>query len=547
MGRPELTIIGLDAATFDVIDPMIEAGELPNLKRVFDQGSRGVLRSTTHPLTTQAWTTMLTGVKAGRHGMWDFTERDETGYHLRLVNGSFRRAPAIWELLSATGRRVGVINVPFTWPAQELNGFFIAGLDAAAREYRMTYPESLAADMRDRYRDLLFDHGPQLDKDGYVDPTKMRATIEQKLDCALWLSERFDPELLLVVFMAADHMQHYGWIEWEEKGLESRVAEVYRGLDDAVGSFLEFVGPDRDVLVVSDHGAGRMKGVVNLNAWLAQHGWLTYTDDVLRMGPREMARMALYKLFEQRRKLPQGLRNFAKQRAPKLRERAYVLREFTAIDFKRSRAFAYGNMGNVVVNVRGREKDGTVEPGEEYEELRTAIAEQARELADPETGAPLVKAVHRREDLFEGPEIGRLPDLIFEFDRYAWGGKGNLMKRTPTIWDEIKMPDSGKDHYIGTHRHEGIVAFMGPSATHGEIVGANIEDVAPTAMYLLGEPIPVEFEGRLLVEAIDPARLDAQPPDYAERQEVALQSAQGYRADDLGEVEGRLRDLGYIE
>jgi predicted AlkP superfamily phosphohydrolase/phosphomutase len=204
-------------------------------------------------------------------------------------------------------------------------------------------------------------------------------------------------------------------------------------------------------------------------------------------------------------------------------------------------------MGNVVINVRGREKDGTVDPGTEYEELRTAIAQAALELTDPATGARLITAVHRREDLFEGPQITKLPDLIFEFDQYAWAGKGNLMKRTPTIWDEIKMPDSGKDEYIGTHRHEGVVAFMGPSAANGEIVGANIEDVAPTAMYLLGEPIPVDFEGRLLEEAIDPARLDRQPPEYAERAEVELQAEQGYRADDLGEVEGRLRDLGYLE
>src|SRR2546423_2170925 len=132
MGRPELTIVGLDAATFDVIDPMIEAGELPNLRRVFEQGSRGVLRSTTHPLTTQAWTTMLTGVKAGYHGVWDFTERDETGDHLRLVNGSFPKAPAISELLSAADRRVGIINVPFTWPAGEGNGFFISRLEPPA-------------------------------------------------------------------------------------------------------------------------------------------------------------------------------------------------------------------------------------------------------------------------------------------------------------------------------------------------------------------------------------------------------------------------------
>ena len=83
---------------------MIEAGELPNIASVFESGSRGVLRSTTHPLTTQAWTTMLTGVNAGRHGMWDFCERDETGYRLRMVNGSYRRAPAVWDYLTASDR-----------------------------------------------------------------------------------------------------------------------------------------------------------------------------------------------------------------------------------------------------------------------------------------------------------------------------------------------------------------------------------------------------------------------------------------------------------
>ena len=120
-------VVGLDAATFDVIDPLVEAGDLPNLARLLERGARGTLRSTTHPLTPLAWTTMVTGVNAGRHGIWDFSERDESGYRLRLVNGSHSRAPALWTRLSAAGRRVGIVNVPFTWPAPEVDGFAIAG------------------------------------------------------------------------------------------------------------------------------------------------------------------------------------------------------------------------------------------------------------------------------------------------------------------------------------------------------------------------------------------------------------------------------------
>src|SRR4051794_18980056 len=93
MRAPALTVLGLDAATFDVLDPLLEAGQLPALARLFDAGSRGTLRSTIHPLTSQAWATMVTGVNAGRHGLWDFAERDESGYQLRLVNGSYPRGP----------------------------------------------------------------------------------------------------------------------------------------------------------------------------------------------------------------------------------------------------------------------------------------------------------------------------------------------------------------------------------------------------------------------------------------------------------------------
>src|SRR3954465_12365411 len=121
MPTPKLIVVGLDAATFDVIDPLVEAGELPSLAGLLDRGARGRLRSTTHPLTPLAWTTMVTGVNAGRHGIWDFSRRDASGYRLELVNGSDARAPALWHRLAAAGRRVGVVNVPFTWPAPDVD------------------------------------------------------------------------------------------------------------------------------------------------------------------------------------------------------------------------------------------------------------------------------------------------------------------------------------------------------------------------------------------------------------------------------------------
>jgi len=546
MPGPELIVVGLDAATFDVIDPMLEAGELPNLRRLFDGGSRGILRSTTHPLTTQAWSTMVTGVNAGIHGMWDFTERDASGYRLRLVNGSYRRAPALWDHLTSAGRKVGVVNVPFTWPAPEVDGFLVAGLDAAAREEGMTYPPTVLRDLRKLLGRMAFDHAFPLDAEGKVDLDHVRQACEQRVEAVRWLVERYDPELLFVVFMAADHIHHLCWPEWEAQGLESRVAEVYRLLDTAAGEIASLVAADGSVMVVSDHGGGSLEGVVNLNAWLEQEGFLTYVEGRRKLDAGELGRKSLYKLLEQRRRLPAGLRYQLKQRLPHLRERAHELKEFTVIDWDRTKAFAYGIFGNVVLNVRGREAHGIVDPGDEYEQVRDAIAARALELRAP-SGESIVSAVHRREELFDGPQLAKIPDLLIEFDRYAWLGKGNLMSRTPTIWDTIRIAPNSKESYVGSHRPEGIVAISGPAAARGVTIDARIEDVAPTVMYLLGEPIPASFEGRVIEEGLDRALLDSRAPEYREADGVAVGAVQEYAADDTGEVEERLRGLGYIE
>ena len=534
-------MIGLDSATFDVVDPMLAAGELPNLARLCGRGARGVLRSTTHPLTPHAWATIVTGVNAGRHGIWDFTERDESGYQLRLVNGSFRRAPALWDRLRRSDRRMGIVNVPFTWPAPEVHGFAFAGFDAAAREQGLTYPESLRAELQGRFGSLELDNRFPI-TDGRVDLDLVRRAAAQKVEIVTWLADRFDPELLFVVFMAADHIQHLCWTDWESDGLESPVAEVYRALDEATGALAGLAGDEGNVLVISDHGAGPLNGVVNLNAWLEAEGFLTYAT-----GGRVAGRKLVGEALALRRYLPERLRYAAKQRLPGLRERAIEQSEYAVIDWKQTRAFAYGTFGNIVLNVRDREEHGVVEPGDEYDRVRGEIAARLVELEGPE-GERIVARVHRREDLFHGPELAKVPDLLVEFDRYAWLGKGNLKSRPDSLWDEVEV-EGGDDHsYVGSHRHEGLIVLSGPAVAAGAPVAGELVDVAPTILYLLGEAIPADLEGRILVEALRPELLDSRPPAYDDDApaEFAPQRAE-LEEEGAAEVERRLRGLGYLE
>ena len=252
------------------------------------------------------------------------------------------------------------------------------------------------------------------------------------------------------------------------------------------------------MLVVSDHGAGPLHGVVNLNAWLASEGFLAYAT-----GGGVAGRKLLGEALQLRRYLPERLRNAAKQRLPALRERAIERGDYTVLDWEQTQAFSYGTFGNIVLNVRGREEHGIVEPGEEYERVRDEIAARLLELRGP-GGERIVAQAHRREDLFHGPELAKVPDLLVEFDRYAWLGKGNLKARSDSLWDSIEIEGGGEQSYVGSHRHEGIVVLAGPAVAPGAPVGGELVDVAPTMLYLLGEPIPSDLEGRILMEALRP-------------------------------------------
>ena len=543
MASPTLTVIGLDAMTPLVLEPLRAAGAVPHLDRLLGQGASGVLRSTTHPLTPQAWTTMFTGVGAGRHGIWDFHERDDSGYGLRPVNGSYRREPAVWQRLSAAGRRVGVINVPFTWPVDDVNGFALAGMDSYGRREGYATPAGLLDELEKRFGPLLQDHAFPVTSDGRIDLDLVRRVAEQRVALTLWLAERFDPELLIVVFMAADHAHHLGWDEWERSGADSPLAKVYGILDEAVGALAGTLGGD--IMLVSDHGSGPLNGVVNLNAWLAEQGLLEYASAAELMRGGQLKRMAAARALATWRLLPLDLRTRLKQRLGGLRERSYELQNFHVVDFERTKAFAYGTFGNIVINVEGREQNGIVAPGAEYEAVRDQIAKSLRELKDPATGRSIVAAVHKREELHSGPHIERVPDLVVEFVDYEWLGKGNLKSRTETIWDRVEI--SGTDAaYVGSHRHEGIVALSGPSAAPGGLF-ASIEDIAPTIQYLLGEPIPESMEGQLIDAAIDPDLPERRPPAYAAGDVAVTTDVRAFEDNEAGDVQERLRGLGYIE
>ncbi|MBI4838806.1 MAG: alkaline phosphatase family protein, partial [Nitrospirae bacterium] len=139
----KVMVIGIDGATFDVINPLISRGKLPNLKQLIDNGASGQLKSTMPPLSPAAWSTFQTGKNPGKHGVFDFF-RNSPGEHGYLpVNSTFLKSKTLWEILSDYGKRVGVLNIMFNYPPREVNGFIVSGKETPSEESEYTFPPSL--------------------------------------------------------------------------------------------------------------------------------------------------------------------------------------------------------------------------------------------------------------------------------------------------------------------------------------------------------------------------------------------------------------------
>ena len=142
----KLLIIGLDAATLDLIHPWVMEGKLPTIARLMSAGTSGRLASIVPPITPPAWTSFMTGKNPGKHGIFDFLETETGAYSQRYLNAGSRRAKTIWRILNEAGYTVGTMNIPFTYPPEHLDGFQISGMGTPSESSPFVYPPVLRSD-----------------------------------------------------------------------------------------------------------------------------------------------------------------------------------------------------------------------------------------------------------------------------------------------------------------------------------------------------------------------------------------------------------------
>jgi len=555
--KQRVSVIGLDGATHRIILPWVKEGKLPNLKKMMETGAWGELESTIHPLSPQAWASFMTGKNPGKHGIFEFIGHKPNSYDLHYVNGGFVQGRKSWEILSEAGKRVCVINVPFTYPPDPVNGCLIAGLDAPGPRSEFCYPPDLMAELTEKFGPYqLRQHPYKAKPETYL--TEIFRQFEYILDVAKYLKAKEPWDLFVVVFESTDLVQHFYWhyafpeafgIEpCENKNLSNAIFDVYEKIDKGLGELLELCGPDETVMVMSDHGFSPCRKIFFMDRWLQENGYLSYNGkDRKTYGLARFFHVAFQRYF------PNRFKDRVVSMIPGLRDQLRSYLTTATMDWEKTRAFSLGiDSTNIFVNLKGRFPQGIVEPGEAYDQLREEIAARLESLVDPETGEGIVERVYRREELYQGGCVEKAPDILVTWKNFEYNTRrGYGLEQDGFLGSSLEFSDVADYSSLqksGTHHLQGIFIATGPPVRKMALKGAKILDLAPTILYLLGEEVPGDMDGRVLSEAIEEGFVRRHPV-RVESQAGSSQNTETFEYSDQEEayVREKLQGLGYVE
>jgi predicted AlkP superfamily phosphohydrolase/phosphomutase len=534
----KLLIIGLDGATYDVLDPLMDAGKMPNLRAFIRSGVAGVLMSTRPPITPAAWTTFMTGKGPGRHGILDFEKYDPRHHELTFNSTYEIREKTLWELLSEKGLRVGSINVPMTYPPKPVNGFMISGFETPSVDAEFTWPRELKQEIfrvipNYNYRTNWKRKALGGDDILATNLEYISNSFDQGWTLTQYCGEKYGWDVLMVLFKLVDNLQHKAW-KYLDPRFNGRfpkraamAAECFSRLDAVLGKLFVYAQEHgATVLIMSDHGHGALEGKAQPNLLLKQWGYLALCS------PWQQAQQ----------RTGHWVHRLTKGKATRFEQGSRGIEAELAVDWSRTRACVMhaGIYGFLYINLQGRGPHGIVAP-HEYEALRDELAGKLRAATtvdrDGQT-VPIFVGVHKTEQLYgcsrdENPD---LPDLLLE-PQPGLAVVRKIRGRRPVRW-------LAESRLEGTHRLEGVFAMGGPNVKAGHRMEAHIVDIAPTALAALGLRVPVDMEGRVLREAFTVAPVvETEPPV----KKVMAEHAAVYSEADKKILEKRLSDLGYLE
>lgn len=550
-----MVVVGLDGATFHLIKPWVEQGKLPTFARLLAEGAHGDLRSTLPALTPPAWTSAATGKNPGKHNIYNFYKVSDGGTGKLPLTPADLRSRRVWDIANAYGKRAGVVHLPLTYPPEHLDGFVVSGIMTPKGVDDYTYPRELRDELQANVDGYRFDVDADALKVGDLHAFAADAFDIQRIQNAetLYLMEHKEWDLLWVMFHTLDKVQHFFWHLMDPahpahpgpNELSDTILKFHQLLDEALASILARLDDETGLLVMSDHGSCRLESYFLIMNWLEDTGFLR-----MKGAARSPLKRALGGMGLEARGVVQTLRRAGLGWVPRLvpsrlkaqvpQARASFARIAPHVDWAGTRVYCPSAPGSGLrVNLRGREAEGTVEP-EDYDRVCEEVRARLLTIVDPKTGRRVVRAVHRRAEIYAGPHVDNGPDLLVETtDPYCLiEGMGS---------SAIVPAGQNDGERTGNHLREGIFMLAGSAARRGVTLPTlDICDVAPTLLHLLGVPVQEDMDGAVAQAALTPEFLAARPvrtDQLAPPPEIA---ATEMSDSDRRAIEGMLEGLGYL-
>ncbi|MFQ6051854.1 MAG: alkaline phosphatase family protein [Candidatus Hydrothermarchaeota archaeon] len=448
-------VIGLDSAPPELVfDEFID--ELPNIKKMVENGIYGKLESIHPPITIPAWISMATSKSPGKLGLYGFRHRKNYSYKdIWIANSHSIKEKAIWDILAEHDKKSCLVGVPPSYPPKKINGWLISCFITPDTKKDYTYPKELKREIESLVGEYIVDVEFRTDeKDKLL--KEIYEMTEKRFEVIKYLLQNKDWDFFMFVEIGLDRVQHAFWKFFDKEHhlyqkseYENVIKDYYRYLDREIGDLLS-IARDAIILIVSDHGAKRMKGAFCINEWLIEKGYLRLKNKPDRIISLDKAE----------------------------------------IDWKNTKAWGWGGYyARIFLNVEGREPQGTIKPAS-YESFRDEIAREIMNIRDSQEN-PMDNKILKPDEIFDEYN-GDYPDLMVYLDDLYWRSAGTIGHNSLYL----KENDTGPDDAV--HSAHGIFIIYDPRKKIGKEVDASILDIAPTILDLMGIPVPRDMEGSII-------------------------------------------------
>ena len=468
-------VIGLDGAGFRLLDPWLEAGELPNLKRIIDDGVSGDLRSELPPVTSPSWKVYSTGKNPGKLGIFWWYNIDTKNERVYRPSDRYHDNTEFWELL-ADREPVGVLGMPMTYPPKSVDGTVVSGAPDG-QNTGFTHPPELESELRERfdYR-VTTRHRLQDEPDRTYD--EILELIDVRFRAAKYLLERYDLSFLQATTFYINALHHHLWDD-------DRTLEAWRIIDDHLGDFYEM---DANLVLMSDHGHAEIETVFRINRWLEREGYLTFdsklADALHAVG---VTSNRVNQLVTRVNRIVPGVR--VDDRVAEYAPRWVINRLSDSGGGRRVSKMVESNWRHTeaLATAQGGLYLNVSRDSGRYEELRAELIEKLDRMTGPE-GNTVFESVYRGENVYSGPYVEEGPDIVLD-------KRADVHVSDRLGHESVFSSDHGT--WRGINTREGLFAAVGPAFGAGTVEDISILDLAPTLLDLHEIPVPDDVDGRV--------------------------------------------------